>query len=72
MTARNSVSTYVMKKINKDTRYFIDLDLSKGKILDWGYDDRHTMDQYLSNRKHHRVFLTKGQYNKMLERHSAL
>ena len=31
------------KKEDKDTRYYIDLDLKARKILNWNYDQRHKL-----------------------------
>jgi len=56
------------KKEDRNTRYFIDLDLDTGKILQWDYDQRNTLIQVLSNPSHHRVFVTKGQYHKLEKR----
>ncbi|MCC6275004.1 MAG: hypothetical protein IT569_04045 [Leptospiraceae bacterium] len=58
------------KKIDKNTRYFLDLDLEHRTILKLDYDDRFKLEQTLSNPFHHRIFLTKGQYGK-LEKHLA-
>lgn len=60
-----------MSKINdKNTRYFVDLDLQNLSVIGRGYDHRDKLVQTLPNPLHHRVFLTKGQYNK-LERASV-
>ena len=54
------------KKEDKDTRYFIDLDLLSGRILGWDYDQRHELVvEKLPAPFHHRVFISKGQYNKL-------
>ena len=50
---------------DKNTRYFIDLDLKERKILNWDYDQRDKLAQELPTPFHHRIFLTKGQYNKL-------
>jgi hypothetical protein len=56
-----------MKKEDKDTRYYLDLDLKARKILTWDYDQRYGLAQVLPDPFHHRVFLTKGQYNKLVQ-----
>ena len=56
------------QKIDADTRFYIDLDLKNGSIIGWGHDQRHTMEQYLADPEHHRVFITKGQYHKLEKR----
>lgn len=53
------------KREDKDTRYFIDLDLKNRMIIGWNYDQRHGLEQELAEPTHHRVFITKGQYNKL-------
>ena len=54
------------KKEDKDTRYFIDLDLQSGQILGWDYDNRHELivEERIAP-FHHRVYISKGQYNKL-------
>ncbi len=56
------------KKEDKETRYYIDLDLRTQKILNWDYDQRNKLVQKLENPAHQRVFITKGQYNKLEQR----
>ncbi len=59
-----------MKKIqDKDTRYFIDIELKTQKVVSNGYDQKQNLDEgRQTNPKLHRLFLTKGQYNKFVER----
>ncbi len=52
------------KKEDKNTRYFIDLDLKTQKILKCDYDQRENLEQKLC-KPLHRIFITKGQYNKL-------
>ncbi len=56
-----------MKKIeDKETRYFIDIDLKTRNIIGWDYDQRCKLADYESAEpSHHRVYITKGQYNKL-------
>jgi hypothetical protein len=56
-----------LKKEDKETRYFIDLDLEKRTILNWDYDQRNELVQELPKPKQ-RVVITKGQYNKLVEK----
>ncbi len=53
------------KQIDKDTRYYLDLDLAHRTIINLDYDNRHGLAQILENPSHHRVFLTKGQFTKL-------
>lgn len=59
-----------MKKIqDKDTRYFIDIELKTQKVVSNGYDQKQNLNEgRQTNSKLHRLFLTKGQYNKFVER----
>lgn len=50
---------------DKDTRYFLDLDLRTGKILGWDHGQRHSLQQEINHPDQQRVFLTKGQYKKL-------
>lgn len=50
---------------DKNTRYYLDLDLRSGTIVGWGYDQRTTLAKAtLKEPSHHRIYLSKGQYNK--------
>jgi hypothetical protein len=54
------------KREDRNTRYFIDLDLETRRILGWDYDQRDKLVvQKLTKLSHHRVFVTKGQFNKL-------
>ena len=54
---------------DRDTRYFIEIDLETLKIVRNDYDQKQNLDKGRQNNpKIHRLFLTKGQYNKFVER----
>ena len=54
------------KRKDKNTRYYIDLDLLTRQVLTWGYDQKHRLvDHQVLEEPFHRVFLTQGQYNKL-------
>lgn len=54
------------KKEDKNTRYFIDVDLKEQKILGWDYDHKEKLILEKSTKLYiHRIFITKGQYNKL-------
>lgn len=57
---------------NKETRYYIDLDLKNNKVISHGYDDRKSLEQKLNNPYYQRVFITKGQYNKLIEKINSI
>lgn len=57
--------TVMTRKKDKDTRYFVDLDLRKQTILGWDYGNRHKLQRVLANPFHQRIFITEGQYNKL-------
>jgi len=54
-----------MEKENKDTRYFIDVDLRLKKILRIGSGDRHHLSKEVLPEEVVRIYLTKGQFNKV-------
>lgn len=45
--------------------YFIDIDLISKKIVKWGISETATLTGETQDPNIHRVFLTKGQYNKL-------
>jgi len=54
---------------DNDTRYFIEIDLDNLDIIRVGYDQRQLLDKgRQSDKSIHRLFLTKGQYNKFVDR----
>ena len=62
------------KKIeDKETRYFIDIDLKTQKIIRWDYDQRENLvTQKPAASFHHRIYITKGQYNKLEQKYQNL
>lgn len=59
----------MLKMPNKDTRYFIDIELSTLQVVAHGYDQKQNLNKgRQTNPKQHRLFLTKWQYNKFVER----
>lgn len=58
---------------NKDTRYFVDIEIKTRQIVGSGYDQKQNLDKGRQNiPKQHRLFLTKGQYNRFVERFGEL
>ncbi len=59
-----------MRKIeNDDTRYFIEIDLGSLEIIRVGFDQKQNLDKGQQKQTGiHRLFLTKGQYNKFVSR----
>lgn len=57
-----------MKRMDSNTRFFIDLDLKARKIIGWDYGQRQNLTQKTPNPNHCRIFITKGQYNKLVEK----
>jgi hypothetical protein len=53
-------------KKRNPTYYFIDIDLMSRQIIGWGTEPKDTVEVRLT-RGYHRVFLTKGQYNKLVK-----
>jgi hypothetical protein len=69
----NGAEFIMRKKEDRNTRYFIDLDLRTRKILKWDYDQRDKLaGQELAKPFLHRIFITKGQYNKLEKKNSGL
>jgi len=61
------------KKEDKNTRYFIDFDLRTRTIINWDYGQRDKLAvQELAQPFHHRVFISKGQYNKFEKKNIAV
>ena len=55
---------------DKDTRYFIEIDLETKKIIRTAYEQKQNLDKgRQSDPKMHRLFLTKGQYYKFINRY---
>lgn len=53
-------------KTDRDTRYFIDIDLKKMRVLGWGQGNRHQLIEEPPLGVHHRrLFLTQGQFHKL-------
>lgn len=49
------------------TYYYIDLDINTMKIINWGTSDTATLTGETKDKNVHRIFLTKGQYNKLVK-----
>lgn len=64
----NAVFIYnklVTKKIDSNTRFYVDIDVKTKKVLGWDYGRRQELEQELPDPDHRRIFITKGQYNKL-------
>ena len=54
---------------NDDTRYFLEIDLRSLKIIRCSFDQKQNLDKGRQDKPIvHRLFLTKGQYNKFVQR----
>lgn len=53
------------KKIDSNTRFYIDIDIKTKRVIGWDYGSRYELEQKLSDPNHRRIFITKGQYNKL-------
>ena len=51
--------------------YFVEVDLTNMTIVDWGITTKATLTGNTSKPSIHRVFLTKGQYNKFVNKLSS-
>lgn len=56
-----------MKLIDKDTRFYLDIDLTSKEIINLDYENKYQITQHLAI-PFHRVFISEGQYNKLLEK----
>lgn len=52
-------------QINSDTRFYIDINIKSKSVIGWGDGSRFELEQKLAHPDHRRVFITKGQYNKL-------
>jgi hypothetical protein len=52
------------KRDKNPTYYFIDVDLKSRRLIGWGTETKDKVEVQLT-RGFHRVYLTKGQYNKL-------
>lgn len=56
-----------MKLIDKDTRFYLDIDVTSKEIINLDYENKYQITQHLVT-PFHRVLITEGQYNKLLEK----
>ena len=56
------------KIFEKEIRYYVDLDLSSNAICGWGYDLREKLVNVKLKASQHRIYITKGQYNKLVQK----
>jgi hypothetical protein len=65
-----------MKKLDindKEVRFYVDLDVVTRKVLGWDYDHRmNLVKQEPADPNVVRIYLTKGQYNKLLKKGQTL
>jgi hypothetical protein len=60
-------------KEDTNTRYYIDVDIKEQRIIEWGYGNRYDLIQErFDHLSHHRVFISKGQYNKLEDKKNRL
>lgn len=57
---------YLTMKTQPKEYYFIDLNITTMKIVKWGVSPTATLTGETADKNVHRIFLTKGQYNKMV------
>jgi hypothetical protein len=54
----------INKRVKNPTYYFIDIDLKSRQLIGWGTEIKDKVEVRLTS-GFHRVFLSKGQYNKL-------
>jgi hypothetical protein len=59
-------------EFEKELRYYIDLDLATNAICGWGLDLREKLVNVKLKSNQHRIYITKGQYNKLVQKASDL
>ena len=52
------------KRAKNPTYYFIDIELKSRRLIGWGTETKDKVEVQLTS-GYHRVFLSKGQYNKL-------
>jgi len=52
-------------QMDSDIRFYIDINIKTKNIIGWSYGRRFELEQKLTNPDHRRIFITKGQYNKL-------
>ena len=56
---------------DKDTRYFIEIDLKSLKVIKCSFDQKDNLDKgRQGDPAIHRLFITKGQYRKLVSRYA--
>jgi hypothetical protein len=55
-----------MTKEDKDTRYYVHIELRSHKVVSWDYGHKEKLSQQSIPETEHRVYLTRGQYNKLI------
>jgi len=53
---------------DSDTRYYLDIDLATKKIIEWNFGPKDQLAVNLVGKSMHRIFLTKGQYHKLISK----
>ncbi len=57
---------------DKEIRYYIDLDMASHKIMGWDCGQRAQLKQTLESEFTSRIFVSKGQFNKLIKSHDAV
>lgn len=57
-----------MNTKDKDTRYYLDINVKTWEVANKGLGDRHDLIKNMPSYPIHRVFITKGQYDKLLDK----
>jgi len=55
------------KTIDSNTRFFIDIDLKNRSVLGWDCGQRFGLEKKLPDLHQVRIFITRGQFNKLLK-----
>jgi len=55
----------MIKKVDLDTRFYVDINIKSKSVIGWGDGSRFELKQKLTHPDQRRIFITKGQYNKL-------
>lgn len=59
-------------EFEKELRYYVDLNLASNAICGWGLDLREKLVNVKLTSNQHRIYITKGQYNKLVQKASDI
>ena len=61
------IFSFIRFKPHGKKYFYIDIDLTTLKVVEWGISNTATLTGETDDPNIHRIFLTKGQYNKLVQ-----